>query len=208
MPSQVKLLRLLQEREYYPLGSDAKKRTDARFVVATSRDVRELIQKGEFRKDLYYRLQAHQIHLPPLRERPEDLKVLFRHFLRSASADLGKKEPALERRLLSTLAQYDFPGNIRELEAMIFNALTQWNQEGELGLESFLRDIELSSGECLEPRETLPQNQGVLGTIDDCVENLIDRTLTHFDNNQSAAARSLGISRQGLIARLKRRKQD
>ena len=211
MASQVKLLRLLQEREYYPLGSDVKKRTDARFVVATSRDIRVMIQSGEFRKDLYYRLQAHQIHIPSLRERVEDIPMLLKHFVELASQDLSIDPPQVPEALIKMMCRYSFPGNIREMESMVFNALSQLELGQEnLSEESFLRDIELSSGEkiVMDPVSVQGMDEDELCTIDDCVDRLIERTLVHFDHNQTATAKSLGITRQGLLARLKRRKLD
>lgn len=211
MASQVKLLRLLQEREYYPLGSDVKKRTDARFVVATSRDIRAMIKAGEFRKDLYYRLQAHQIHIPALRERTEDIPMLVQHFMELACRDLGREEPEISERLLRLLKGYGFPGNIREMESMVFNGISQMpKDETVLSETTFVRDIELSSGEKIqsvaeEPVESLEEEEEELCTIDECVDRLITKTLIHCHNNQTATAKSLGITRQGLLARLKRR---
>lgn len=211
MASQVKLLRLLQEREYYPLGSDVIKRTNARFVVATSRNIREMIKSGEFRKDLYYRLQAHQVQIPSLRERSEDIPMLLHHFVDQASEDLGKPAPVVSDRLLKMLKGYSFPGNVRELEAMVFNAMSQLKvQDEELSEASFLRDIQLASGEDLEPAlnavsaSASAWSDEIL-TIDECVDQLITRALEKFEHNQTATAKALGITRQGLLARLKRR---
>ncbi|MGD8472205.1 MAG: sigma-54 dependent transcriptional regulator, partial [Desulfobacteraceae bacterium] len=122
--SQVKLLRLLQEGEFFPLGSDVAKRSDARIVVATNQDLDKLQSSGQFRKDLYYRLGDHQIHIPPLRRRREDLALLVDHFLEKASKVLDKKKPTPPVELVTLLSTYHFPGNIRELESMIFDAVS------------------------------------------------------------------------------------
>ena len=98
--SQVKLLRLLQDREYYPVGADLPQFTDARIIAATSLSLQDLFQSNTFRKDLYYRLQTHHLHLPPLRERIEDIRVLLPHFLEKASRELGKKPPTPPKRTL------------------------------------------------------------------------------------------------------------
>lgn len=216
MASQVKLLRLIQEREFYPLGSDVKKRTDARFVVATSRDIRKMILEGEFRKDLYYRLQAHQVHIPPLRQRKEDIPLLLAHFVSLACEDQKKKEPLIAESLIRMLGRYSFPGNIRELESMIFNAISQHPSSIDyLQEDSFRRDIELSSGEAIDEEvihsdtsSFMPQTDKDLPTIDECVDNLIAVALERFNHNQTSTAKALGITRQGLLARLKRKHME
>ena len=114
--SQVKLLRFLQEGEFFPLGSDVAKRSDARIVVATNQELETLRDAGTFRKDLYYRLRIHHVHIPPLRERTEDLPLLLNHFLEKAAKMLGKKQPTPPKELITLLGAYHFPGNIRELE--------------------------------------------------------------------------------------------
>jgi transcriptional regulator with PAS, ATPase and Fis domain len=110
--SQVKLLRLLEEREYYPLGSDVSRRTDARVICATHNHPTELLSAGSLRKDLYYRLTGHHVHVPPLRERPDDLPLLIEHFLEEAARSLGKKKPTPPPELFTLLAAYGFPGRI------------------------------------------------------------------------------------------------
>jgi DNA-binding NtrC family response regulator len=109
--SQVKLLRLLQDGEFFPLGSDVAKRSDARIMVATNQDLDALQSSGKFRKDLYYRLCDHHIHIPPLRNRLEDLPVLAEHFLAKASKTLDKKKPTPPAELITLLSTYHFPGN-------------------------------------------------------------------------------------------------
>ncbi|NIY18432.1 MAG: AAA domain-containing protein, partial [Nitrospinaceae bacterium] len=138
--SQVKLLRLLQEREYFPLGSDTPRRTDARIIVATNRDLQKMQKEGEFREDLYFRLRSHLIRLPPLRERLDDLPLLVDHFLTRAAEGLGRKKPTVTAELFQLLSTYPFPGNVRELEAMIFNAVST-HTSGTLDLASFKQII-------------------------------------------------------------------
>ena len=120
--SQIKLLRLLQEREYYPLGTDRPRATSARFIFATNIDI---AKETRFRKDLLYRLRSHHIRIPPLRERTGDLPALVDHFLDKASQAVGKKRPTVPRELLPLLQGYSFPGNIRELEGLIFDAVVR-----------------------------------------------------------------------------------
>jgi len=138
--SQVKLLRLLQEGEYLPLGSDLVKRSDARIVVATNQDLEAARNSGRFRKDLYYRLCGHHIHILPLRERREDLPVLLDYFLEKAAVSLGKKKPTPPDELVKLLASYHFPGNVRELESMVYNAVSL-HASGKLSMDAFKSEI-------------------------------------------------------------------
>jgi transcriptional regulator with GAF, ATPase, and Fis domain len=117
--AQVKLLRLLQEREYHPLGSDVPRRLRARVVAATHRDPTEL------RQDLYFRLRSYHVRIPPLRERLGDVPLLVECFLRAAAADLGIAPPSLSPEVLSCLMRHDFPGNVRELQAVIHDAVAR-----------------------------------------------------------------------------------
>ncbi|MCK5736831.1 MAG: sigma-54-dependent Fis family transcriptional regulator, partial [Spirochaetaceae bacterium] len=117
--SQVKLLRLLQEKEYYPLGSDDPLTTDTRIVAATCIDLSSRIEDGRFRRDLYFRLMAHHVSLPLLRERREDLMLLTEAFIKEAAEELGKGIPRIPGELEATLNLYDFPGNVRELHSLV-----------------------------------------------------------------------------------------
>ncbi len=134
--SQVKLLRLLQEREYYPLGADVPRPSNARIVVATNRDLLALQASGTFRADLYYRLLLHRINVPPLRERRDDIPLLVEFFLQRAADELGKTKPTPPPELFILLALYDFPGNIRELQTMIFDAVSR-HESWKLSLTGF-----------------------------------------------------------------------
>ncbi|MCK5571096.1 MAG: sigma-54-dependent Fis family transcriptional regulator, partial [Spirochaetes bacterium] len=134
--SQVKLIRLLETREYYPLGSDLAMQTDARIIVSTNKNLNEAVGSGEFRKDLYYRLSAHEIKIPLLRERKKDLPLLVRHFMEEASKKMSKEKLAVPPELIPLLEIYDFPGNIRELRSMIFDAVSK-QTEKMLSLKPF-----------------------------------------------------------------------
>jgi len=120
---QVKLLRVLQERTFEPVGSSRTIRVDVRVIAATHQDIPEAIEKGRFREDLYYRLNVIQIGLPPLRERPEDVPLLVHHFLEKYSAELGKRIRGIADEALECLLGYAFPGNVRELENVIERAV-------------------------------------------------------------------------------------
>ncbi len=205
--SQVKLLRLLQEREYYPLGSDVPKSMDARVIVSTNRDIHAIQASGQFRKDLYYRLRLHQIHLPPLRERRDDLALLVEFFLQEAADELSKPKPSPPQELFALLSTYSFPGNIRELRAMIFEALSR-HQEGKLPMDTF-------RGMIVEPLLENPEgNQPIsfppdpfisldrLPTLEESENLLIQEALKRTNGNRTLAAELLGITRQTLHRRL------
>ncbi|MGD9080634.1 MAG: sigma-54 dependent transcriptional regulator [Desulfobacterales bacterium] len=209
--SQVKLLRLLQEGEFFPLGSDVAKRTDARIVVATNQDLDALQSSGQFRKDLYYRLCDHQIHIPPLRRRREDLAVLVEHFLEKASKILDKKKPTPPVELITLLSTYHFPGNIRELESMIFDAVSS-HTSAILSMDSFKAHLSKISvtdaADSPTEKGTLISFSHQLPTLKQIEQLLIDEALKRANNNQSIAALSLGISRQALNKRLKKKAEQ
>ena len=206
VPSQVKLLRLLQEGEYFPLGSDRPKRLRARIIVATHHDLAERQSTGAFRRDLYYRLATHQIRIPALRERKGDIPVLLDHFLEVAARELGKKTPTVPRELAVLLSTYAFPGNVRELRSMVHDAVSV-HRERILSMETFARAIGRSGGAAAEhpaapgdnPFHVLDQ----LPTIKEAVEQLVEEALARGGGNQTIAARLLGITQSALSKRLK-----
>jgi DNA-binding NtrC family response regulator len=212
--SQVKLLRLLQDGEFFPLGSDVAKRSDARIVVATNQNLDALQSSGKFRKDLYFRLGDHHIHIPPLRERREDLPVLLEHFLEKASKTLGKKKPTPPEELVTLLSTYSFPGNIRELESMIFDAVSS-HMSGKLAMAVFKTHISKKHpASKIEFRgELSPEKSGLIAfteqlpTLKQAEKLLIDEAMKRSNGNQSIAALSLGISRQALNKRLIKARQ-
>ena len=206
--SQVKLLRLLQEREYMPLGQDAAVRTDARIVASTHADLWTLQKSGCFRQDLHYRLRTHRILLPPLRERKEDLSLLVDHFLHRAAQSLGRQAPPLPPELLGLLENYRFPGNVRELQAMIFDALAQ-HQGGPLSTSAFRSHMARTQQEAggglngLHHSSQAVSFGAALPTIKQATRLLVEEALRRSGNNQSTAAAILGITQQALSKRLK-----
>lgn len=209
--SQVKLLRLLQEGEYFPLGSDRPKRSRAKILVATNRDLEQLQRAGDFRKDLYYRLKAHQVQLPPLRERLDDIPLLLNHFLQISAAELGKKVPTPPPELAVLLATYHFPGNIRELAGMVCDAVSR-HQGAKLSMESFRQAIgnngplpgQNSSRELTEPLLSFHTR---LPTLSQAADLLVVEAMQRARENQSIAADLLGISRPALSKRLKKMRE-
>ena len=206
IPSQVKLLRLLQEGEYFPLGSDQPKRLKARIIVATHQDLAEKERAGAFRRDLYYRLRTHQVQLPPLRERPGDIPLLLDHFLAEAAKALGKKKPTPPRELAPLLATYGFPGNVRELKAMVYDAVSV-HRERMLSMDSFIKAVERGQSSVQPPAATHRQNPFAgfpdLPTFSEAAGFLVDEAMARAGGNQTLAARLLGISQPALNKRLK-----
>lgn len=134
--SQIALLRLLQEGEYYRPGSDVLFRSTARIIAASNRDLKVMIAEGKFRQDLFHRLGSHRIHIPPLRERQEDISLLFQHFAALEAAHLGKPAPQISQELSAALRDYEFRGNVRELINMVRNGVAL-NRTGVLSLEDY-----------------------------------------------------------------------
>ena len=208
LASQVKLLRLLQEHEYYPLGADTPRVTDARVVVATNCDLPSLQEAGTFRKDLYYRLLLHHVHLPPLRERRDDIPLLAEFFLQQAADELKKSTPTPPPELFTLLSVYDFPGNIRELQAMVFDAVSQ-HESKVLSLHSFRKLIKASVPREQSPPtpadsalESLYASLNRLPSLKEAEEALIQEALKRSDGNRTLTANLLGVTRQTLHRRL------
>jgi two-component system nitrogen regulation response regulator GlnG len=210
--SQVKLLRLLQDGSYYPLGAARPRQSRARIVVAANYDVAQRVSEGLFRKDLYYRLRAHHIQVPPLRARREDLPLLVNHFLGKAAQALHKPSPTPLLALYRLLQGYAFPGNVRELEAMLFDAVAR-HQGGLLSLQSFKAAIAAgppAAEAAIEPVAPLMSLSALfpdrLPTLREAQEAFIAETLRRAEGNQGLASGMLGVSRQALDKRLMRRK--
>jgi DNA-binding NtrC family response regulator len=203
--SQIKLLRLVEGREYYPLGADVPRRTDTRIVVATNRELEAEVNKGTFRKDLYFRLNTHHVHIPPLRERPKDLPLLIDHFLQKAANELGKPNPEVSPDLYFLLKSYAFPGNIRELGSMIFDAVSR-HISGSLSLRFFKEAI--GQRGTVKPKLTKEEyfaEAVQLPTLKEATEMLVAEAMKRSNGSQSIAARILGITPQALSQRLKRK---
>ncbi len=207
--SQIKLLRVLQEKVYYPLGSDLPKNTDARIIVATNQDIQELVTKGKFRKDLFFRLKAHHVHLPPLRERKDDLPVLLEHFITESALSLGKKPPKYPEELIILLINYNFPGNVRELKMIVYDAVARCTSPF-LSLETFKDMIDLSNTIDRELKSEIVKFYiqmrfpDKLPTLKEMENLLVNEALRRAKGNQGIAASMLGITRQALNKRLKK----
>jgi len=207
--SQTSLLRLLQQKEYYQLGSDIPRSSDARIIAATNADLTTKMSSGEFRKDFYYRIRTHLIELPPLRDRREDITVLVKHFINESAATLNKSITSLPDELFALLSTYDFPGNIRELHAVVFDAVS-CHSGGPLGLDTFKAYLgKQNSGEQL-PFDASPDVftlsfDGRFPPLKEIEDICIERAFKKTNGNQNMAAILLGISQSTLSRRLKTR---
>jgi DNA-binding NtrC family response regulator len=195
---QSKLLRVLQSGEYYRLGSTKKREADVRIIAATNRDLEKEIEAGRFRRDLYYRLSISTIYVPPLRDRKGDVELLAYYFLDRYCRQNGKPIAAIAEPVMEVLESYDFPGNLRELENIIASAVVLETGD-QLTLSSLPPPLRAAGAraDAHVPRE-------VRKTLANLEEEHIRAVITYTSGNRSAAARILGISRVGLLAKLKR----
>ncbi|MBA7476876.1 MAG: response regulator [Spirochaeta sp.] len=204
--SQVKLLRLLEANEYFPLGSDVPRISAARIIASTNKDLAVEIEKGGFRKDLLYRLNTHKVYIPPLRERIDDLPILIDSFLRESAGELGKAQPTPPPELYILLETYHFPGNIRELKSMIFDAVSK-HKSGKLSLEVFKTAIGKDRVPTAKSRNEPPVSfSDKLPTMKEVNELLIAEAMRRAKGNLSITAGLLGMTRQALSKRLSRKK--
>jgi transcriptional regulator with PAS, ATPase and Fis domain len=191
---QVKLLRTLQFGEVQPVGSAQTQTVDVRFLAATNRDLQLEVREGRFREDLLYRLNALTLQLPPLRDRPDDILLLFHRFLASAAETAGRPVPKVTPRVERLLQRYDWPGNVRELEneARLLLALTP----PKLPVTADRLSRRIVEAVQLEPLAT--------STLLEQEKELIELALRVAKGNRTLAARKLGISREGLRKKMKR----
>ncbi|MDZ4184159.1 MAG: sigma-54 dependent transcriptional regulator [Desulfuromonadales bacterium] len=215
--SQHKLLRLLQEGEYRPVGSDRTRRCEARIVTATNLDLGRLQEAGEFRRDLYYRLRTHHVHMPSLRQHPEDIPLLLNHFLAEAAKEFGKNKPTPPAELDILLGTYHFPGNVRELRAMVYDAVST-HQTRKLSMDAFKRAMGreenrefakmIEAGVEAAQGDKAVEFPGELPSLRDLANQLIAEASRRAGGNQSIMAGMLGISRPALNKRLKNLEGD
>ncbi len=208
--SQVKLLRVLDKQEYFPLGSDLAKPANARFLFATHKELSERVKEGCFRDDLLYRLRTHLIHMPPLRERMDDIPLLLDHFIDTAAKEFRKKSPSYHPGLIDLLQSYHFPGNVRELRAMVFDAVGR-HKSKMLSADTFRNAIQddVRVKKSAFPSPSKPETHWLsqlerIPTLKEATDGLIREALRRSGNNQRVAALALGITPQALNQRLKR----
>jgi len=193
---QVKLLRVLQEREFERVGSSRPIRVDVRLLAATHRDLEALVREGRFREDLYYRINVVTIMLPPLRERREDLPPLIEHFLRAFAGKNAKTVRGLTREAREALLRYDYPGNIRELENLIERAVVL-TRDDVIGAEDLPLALE-------SPAPGSGEEAGLIAAVEGLERRMIRDALAKAGGTQTRAAELLGISERVLRYKLKK----
>jgi len=193
---QVKLLRVLQDKEFERLGSNRTRRVDVRVIAATNADLRAAIESGQFREDLYYRLNVVPINVPPLRQRKEDIPALVEHFIRKYSQEFGRPVKGISNEALEILMKHHWPGNVRELENVIERALVLCSgdriEASDIKLDPVTKPTGLDSDFFLPEGTTLEEHE----------RQLILKALERAKGNKSLAARMLGITRNALRYRL------
>ncbi|HEY7338588.1 MAG TPA: sigma-54 dependent transcriptional regulator [Bryobacteraceae bacterium] len=195
---QVRLLRLVQEREIEKVGAANQIKVDVRIVAATHRNLEELVKQGQFREDLYYRLAVVPLTLPPLRERKDDIPELVQHFFEAGKQRHGRDNLKLPASLMAHFQNYDWPGNVRELENAVSRivVLGRGEQVSLADLPPFLH----SSPPTVEPEKMVLPEEGL--SLDGLERNVILAALRKFRGNQSKAARYLAITRKVLLTRI------
>jgi transcriptional regulator with GAF, ATPase, and Fis domain len=197
---QSKLLRALQEGEIRPIGANHEKKVDVRIVAATNRNLEKEVAEGRFREDLYYRLNVFPIRVPPLRERREDIPVLAEHFLKRYATELGKPAAGFSQQAMELLQAYDFPGNVRELQNEVQRLVIQLEGDGFVTPELLSQRIRQVEGMV----ERIKPTKGTLKETMDQIERwLLVEALREHDNNKTATAKTLGITREGLHKKLR-----
>jgi len=199
LATQAKLLRVLQNGEVRRVGDTGVRNVDVRIIAATNQDLIEAIDERRFREDLYFRLNVVQIKLPPLRERKDSLPNLIRHFLAKYNRQLGRAVTSMDENALFALANYDYPGNIRELENIVEHGIIMADDE-TVHIHDLPETVQRPPG-----RLALPESSSAeFMTIDQMERRLIEDTLARLNGNQTLAAKKLGISRSTLWRKLKR----
>ncbi|HTQ46474.1 MAG TPA: sigma 54-interacting transcriptional regulator [Polyangiaceae bacterium] len=197
---QSKLLRAVQEGEVRPIGATQEKRVNVRIVAATNRNMEKEVAEGRFREDLYYRLKVFPIRVPPLRERREDIPLLAKHFLERYGSELGKPAAGYSQQGMELMQAYDWPGNVRELQNEVQRLVIQIEPGGFVTPELLSPRIRQIEGVVDKVKPT----KGTLKEMMDQLERwLLIEALREHDNNKTAAAKALGITREGLHKKLR-----
>jgi DNA-binding NtrC family response regulator len=186
---QVELLRVLETGKFTRVGGNKEISSDFRVICATNKDLKMMVKEGTFREDLYYRLNVVNIHVPPLRERQEDIKLLAKYFMEKYAASMNRKKISIDDAALKRLEEYDFPGNVRELENMIERAIVIGN-----GKEIKLKDLPLEKNKKGTTIESLNDNE----------KKHIRQILEKYGWNISRAAKVLKVDRATLYNKIKK----
>jgi two-component system NtrC family response regulator len=198
---QMKLLRVLQEKEFERVGSNQTIRSDVRVIAATNRNLEEAIRKGTFREDLYYRLNVVTISLPPLRERKEDIPLLVEHFLEKHNRENKKNVTSLSKEVRDLLRHYDYPGNVRELENIVERAVVLCRGD-TLTTQDLPLNLREGKAEAVLERDR--GTQSLPDTLEEIERRLIVKALERNGGVQTKAAEEMGISERVLRYKMKK----
>jgi DNA-binding NtrC family response regulator len=206
---QPKLLRFLEQGEIMPIGEHRPQSVDVRVLAATNVDLEQGVAAGKFREDLYYRLSVIRIHVPPLRQRTEEIPHLTTYFLREASDRLGKSDLKISSQVLDLFTQYWWPGNVRQLRNEIQRGVAMAPAGGTIGPEHLSADLTApppgaSAAASSSSRITLRGGQTLASAVDAIERDLIKEMMARHRGNVSETARSLGLTRRGLYLKLRR----
>jgi len=186
---QIELLRVLETKSFIRVGGNKEISSDFRVICATNKDLKSMVAEGSFREDLYYRLNVVNIHVPPLRERQGDIPLLVDYFIKKFCVTMNKSLVTIDAPALQRLEEYQFPGNIRELENMIERAIVIGN-----GKRIFLKDLPIEKSYIESPYESLDENE----------KNHISQMLTKYNWNISRTAKALKVDRVTLYNKIKK----
>ncbi|MFP4658355.1 MAG: sigma-54 interaction domain-containing protein, partial [Desulfonatronovibrionaceae bacterium] len=200
---QVKLLRVLQEKSFERVGGSKTIEVDIRVVAATNKDLKEEVQAGRFREDLFYRLNVVQLELPPLRERREDVPILVNHFLHKLLSDEGQEERRFSPEAMNYLCAYEWPGNVRQLENVVERCLVLAPGE-EIQVEDLPPEIRDEESQFKSAVDLLPKRLDLGDTLQKIEAALVRRALVRNDFVQVKAAEDLGLSKSLLQYKLKK----
>jgi len=206
LPLQVKLLHVLEDKTFRPVGGGAEQKANVRIIAATNRDISSMVETGEFREDLFFRLNVFQIHIPPLRERRKDISTLVHFFIKSNAAQFGRNRTmSIEPEAEAILTAYDWPGNIREVENIIARALILADGE-EITIADLPAHItpKNMSDEILSRGQEIPLRESVR-TFE---YNLITKTIDDMGGDRRVAARRLGIGLSTLYRKIEEFEQS
>jgi hydrogenase-4 transcriptional activator len=207
---QPKLLRFLEQHEIMPIGDTHPQRVDVRVLAATNADLEQRVAEGKFREDLYYRLAVIRIHVPPLRERREEIPHLSTYFLREASERLGKPDILLSSESLDAFSQFWWPGNVRQLKNEIQRAVALSAPGGTIEpahLSPEIGSAQLPAGHASRDRDRIPHRvaaASLASAVEEVERDMIQTALDRSRGNISETARVLGLTRRGLYLKLRR----
>ena len=201
---QVSLLRFLQEGEVKPLGSDRLSHADVRIIAASNRPLYELVERGEFRRDLYYRLKGFELEIPALRERPEDIPALTQFFIEKYAGVVGRRVVGITKDALEKLEAYAYPGNVRELETEIRRMVAIAEQGGYIAARHLSPVFEMVRTRRDEQHGFVTEGASLKAMVESLEKHVVAASLRRNHWNQSKAADELGLSRVGLANKIKR----